>query len=133
MINLDRLITWLNQSTLQQTNNPLYQLLKILIQAVREFQDEQTGINDSTSGSITGFENLDFLTHTDESATLPNSRQLIAGTGVTFDDTVVNQRTINASGGTSAFYDAPLTDGDPVETDLIFAGGECVIVQVPNP
>lgn len=28
-------------------------------------------------------------------------------------------------------YDAPLSDGDPVAPNLIFAGGECIIVQVP--
>jgi len=28
-------------------------------------------------------------------------------------------------------YDSPLTDGDMIETNLIFANGECIIVQVP--
>ena len=37
-----------------------------------------------------------YLTSADESATLPNSLQVLAGTGITFDDTVPNQRTINA-------------------------------------
>lgn len=40
-----------------------------------------------------------FLTTADEHATLPNSRELLAGTNVTFDDTVAHQRTINATGG----------------------------------
>jgi len=38
----------------------------------------------------------DYLTHSDESTDLPNSRELLAGTGLSFDDTVANQRTINA-------------------------------------
>lgn len=48
--------------------------------------------------------NLDYLTFSDESAGLPNSRNLIAGTGITFDDTVANQRTISApsAGGAPA-------------------------------
>lgn len=52
-------------------------------------------------GGTGAAETLDFLTHSDESATLTNSRQLLAGTGVTFDDSVANQRTINAGGGGS--------------------------------
>jgi hypothetical protein len=39
-----------------------------------------------------------YLTATDESSILPNSRQLLAGTGITFNDTVANKRTISATG-----------------------------------
>jgi hypothetical protein len=99
MINLDKLLTWLNQSTLQTNNPPLYQLLKTLVAAIREFQAEQTAINESTSGGISTLSDLDLLTHTDESASLPYSRQLIAGTNVSFDDSVINERTINSTGG----------------------------------
>lgn len=38
-----------------------------------------------------------FLTSTDETASLTSSRQLIAGTNVTFDDTVSGERTIDAT------------------------------------
>lgn len=72
-----------------------------------------------------------FLTAEDESADFPSSRQLIAGAGILFDDSIANERTISSTGGDT--YDAPLTDGDLVATELIFADGECVIVQVPNP
>lgn len=40
-----------------------------------------------------------YLTWTDESVRLPNSRNLVAGAGVDFDDTVPNVRTINSTGG----------------------------------
>jgi hypothetical protein len=44
-------------------------------------------------------------------------------------------KTIDLSAGgtgpTSTHYDAPLSDGDLVAADLIFAAGECIIVQVP--
>lgn len=43
-----------------------------------------------------------YLTENDETATLPNSRQLLAGTNVTFDDSVAGQRTVSASGGSSS-------------------------------
>ncbi len=42
---------------------------------------------------------LTYLTDADETADLPNSRALLAGTNVTFDDTTPGERTINASGG----------------------------------
>lgn len=38
-----------------------------------------------------------YITWTDESARLPNSREELAGTLISFDDTVANKRTINAS------------------------------------
>lgn len=97
MINIDRLITWLNQSSTQATNNPLYQTVFYLVKAVKELQDETNEAISSIPIPVTGLEDLDFLTHSDESATLPNSRQLIAGSNVSFDDTIVNQRTVNVS------------------------------------
>lgn len=38
-----------------------------------------------------------YLTETNETANLPNSRRVLAGTNVTFDDTVANVRTINVN------------------------------------
>lgn len=38
----------------------------------------------------------DFLTWSNEAATLPNSRRLVAGDRITFDDSVANVRTISA-------------------------------------
>lgn len=75
--------------------------------------------------------NAAFLTSEDESGDFPNSRQLLAGSNITFDDSVANQRTISSTG--SDTYDSPLSDGDLVAAELIFANGECIIVQVPNP
>lgn len=129
MINLDRLVTWLNQSTLAQTNNPLYQLLKTLIQAAQEFQSEQEAINTASGGAIVTLSDLDFLTHSDESIVLPNSRQLIAGINVTFDDTVVNQRTVNVLAAGPQW--SVLTDGDLIEPELIFAGGDVIMTHIP--
>lgn len=40
-----------------------------------------------------------YLTEDDETGDLPNSRQLLAGTNITFDDTTPGERTINASTG----------------------------------
>lgn len=48
-----------------------------------------------------------YLTATNETGTLANSRQLLAGTNVTFDDATPGQRTVNATGGAWA----PLATG----------------------
>lgn len=44
-----------------------------------------------------------FLTATDETATLPNSRELLAGTNVSFDDTVPGARTVNVTAATADY------------------------------
>lgn len=53
-----------------------------------------------------------YLTEDDETATLTNSRQVLAGTGISFDDTVPNVRTINASAGSIQPFNAELDDTD---------------------
>lgn len=48
---------------------------------------------------ITALAALSYLTDADETGDLPNSRRLLAGTNITFDDTTPGERTVNASGG----------------------------------
>ncbi len=117
------------QSTgLQQRDNGLFQVINQLIGLLSQLQS--TNNADIASAAASGASpSLDYLTWTDESIGLVNSRQLMAGTGVTFDDTVAHKRTINVP--STAYYYAPLTDGDLVETDLIFASGDCIMVQIP--
>lgn len=127
---LDRLLAQLNVSGLQQRDNPLYQVISQLIKTTKEVQEALVAVSGGSAGLLA---TSTFLTHTPQTPTLPNSRNLLAGTDVTFDDSIFGERTINVSSSGSDTYDAPLTDGDEDETDLIFADGECVIVQVPNP
>lgn len=143
-VDVDRLQSILNQTDTPAKNNPLYQFLNTLIANISKIQSGlQTQITDVKTlvpgGGTTPITppgtfapaDADFITWSDETADLPNSRNLIAGTGITFDDSVANERTIISN---EAFhYDAPLSDGDLVEADLIFAAGECIIVQVPIP
>lgn len=77
--------------------------------------------------------NATFLTATDESADFPNSRQLLAGTNITFDDSVPNERTINASGSGSGFIGIPLSNGNVLNPEIIFAGGAVIVVPNPYP
>lgn len=126
MINLDRLVTWLNQAGIQTTNIPLYQVIVTLIKAAQEFQKEQAAVNSGTSGI---FNNATFLTVNNELGSLPFSRILTAGSNVAFDDTVFGVRTVNVS--LPSGYWTLLTDGNIDETDFIFASGDAISVFVP--
>lgn len=128
MINLDRLQTWLNQANLQQTNPPLYQFLQQLTLATRELQTETNAAIAEASGSITDVSDLDFLTHSDELVALPNSRQLIAGTNVSFDDTIVGERTINVTGGSGNDH-VVMSDGNQPPTPLDDGNGNFIYVN----
>lgn len=108
---LDRLLSILNTSGLQMKDQPLYQVIKQLIEAVRQFQSITNASITGSGNIVTGLENADFLTHADDSVLLPNSRQLIAGTNVSFDDTIVNQRVINATSSGSSNDYVVMSDG----------------------
>lgn len=125
MIDPARLYSALLNTGLQSRDNPLYQVIYQLIGLVVNLKSETTV--GRPPSSVGGLKNLTYITTGNESTTLPNSRQLLAGTNITFDDSVSGRRTINSTGGVWA----PLTDGDADETDLIFANGECIMVGTP--
>lgn len=118
----------------RDTESPLYQVIQEIIDRLTQFQavtiEQVTGITGEIENALKNVANKNATYHTKENEVpiLPNSVQLLAGFGITFDDSVANKRTISVS---SNRYDAPLTDGDVDETHLIFALGECIIVQVP--
>ena len=124
-----RLYSALLNTGLQIKDNPLYQVIYQLINAVSKLTVAVFG---SVSGSGSGgLATQSYITVNNDSATLPNSRQLLAGLNVTFDDTIINQRTINVD--IDAGYWTPLTDGDEDETDLIFANGDAIMMFIPTP
>lgn len=133
MIDLDRLKANLLTSGIQQKNSALYQVINQLIIALRDLRAETVGLNSSSSETslINSLIEATYLTDSDESSFLINSRQLLAGTGILFDDSIAGERTINVS-PSGAGYWAPLTDGDPLEMDLISADGEVVMVFIPT-
>lgn len=93
------LITSLDNSKTQNSNYALYQTIYLLIQNLTRARDllvkDVKGIDQEISEIFAA----SFLTVNDESFAFVNSRQLLAGTNITFDDTVAHKRTINASGG----------------------------------
>jgi hypothetical protein len=58
-----------------------------------------------------------YLTDADETGDLPNSRRLLAGTGITFDDATPGERTIEASGGGGGLF---------VEIDITLTNAEII-------
>lgn len=56
----------------------------------------------SIATSLNDIEAATILTEDDETAVFPSSRQVLAGTGITFDDSVPGERTIEANGGAVA-------------------------------
>lgn len=125
----------------KDTENPLYQTVQVLIDRLTQFQgvtleqiaDINNSVNDINSiVNITADKTLTYLTTKNESLKLPNSSQLLAGSGITFDDSVKNQRTISSTGGSGSGYWTPLTDGNVDEADLIFANGEAIAVFISN-
>lgn len=117
-----RLVTVLNNSQLQQTNNPAYQVLKTLIDyagqtnavAETKFKAIETEIASVGGGNGNG------------NGEVEPSDQILAGFGIEIDESVEGEITISTK-----YYDSPLTDGDVADTQFVFASGDCIIVQVP--
>jgi hypothetical protein len=122
----------LANTKLQQTNNSLYEVIFLLIKEVVQSRDSLVVENNISAQSLAQLLGVTYLTVNDETALLINSRKEIAGSGIIFDDTVPGVRTVKTSGGTFGnHYDSPLSDGDTSAAELIYANGECIIVQVP--
>lgn len=124
---ISRLRTQLVTSGLQKRDNPLFQVINQLIGLLQDVgNNAQTAINNID----TGLADADFITWTDESTLLPNSRNLLAGTGITFDDSIANERTINSSAGVATEWSV-LTNGEVTNPELVFAGGDVVMLHIP--
>ena len=107
------LIVSLDNSKLQQNNYALYQTIFFLVQNAIRSQDLTTASIDTINDDITAIYAASFLTVNNESNDFVNSRQLLAGTGVEFDDSILNERTINAVSGGGY---APMSTGaEPLE------------------
>ena len=142
-VDFNSLLVSLNNSKLQTQNPALYQTIDLLIRKLRQ---QQLNINQTFRSVIGDVEVLDlpfdivsiieiinqlinatYLTAENESSILSFSRQLLAGTGITFDDTIPNERTISSTGGAGSFI--PMVNGaQPPElmnngdSDLLLTG-----------
>lgn len=93
---IDRLKSQLLTSGLQRKDNPLFQVINQLIDAVRDSLVATNALTGSGGGGggITG---ATYLTSDSEIATLPASRQVIAGAGIQFNDSPNGRRVISTA------------------------------------
>jgi hypothetical protein len=142
-VDFDSLQVTLVNSKLQQQNPALYLTinqiiarLKLRQQYVNNYFENVIGdINIDTNNNIeailrtiTRLLESDFLTWSDESSYLTNSRELIAGDGITFDDTIANQRIISGGGFS---YVPMVTGAEPLEIMSTGAGDLLLIAYEP--
>jgi hypothetical protein len=83
--------------------------------------DDITAGGGGGGGSVSA--DATILTVADETAAYPNSRQLLPGTNITFDDSVAGERTVNASVGGTVFAAGTFAgDGSSIYTPRNISG-----------
>lgn len=127
---LDRLRAQLLASGIQRTNNALFQVIDRIITELRNTSNTATTAQTTSGGVSSTLSALTLITDTDQSASLPNSRRLIAGDNVSFDNSVANQKTIDVTIPPERVWSV-LSDGDLIEPELIYASGEVIMTHVP--
>lgn len=119
------LVTSLDNSRMQVTNYSLYQTILFLIQNTARARDLLAADVDTINETISAILAATFLTITDETLNFPNSRRVLAGSGIAFDDSVSGVRTISTT-GTSGMV--PMTTGaEPLE---IMSNGDGEVLLV---
>jgi len=137
-----RLNSTLNTSPIKTKDSPLWQVINTILEfsdQAGKFVDAQItkifgdieSINNSVATVSNVFKEASFLTVDDETLNLPNSSQLVAGTGITFDTTTPHQLILNSSGAGGGVQWSVLTDGDLIEPELVFAGGDVIMLHIP--
>jgi hypothetical protein len=125
-VNLTTLLAVLNNTGLQQKDPALYQVIAQLIKAIRQSISATQGqiVNPSS-----GLSSRTFITKNNETASLPNSWQLLAGTGISFDDTTPSQLVLNVSATDREW--SVLTNSDIDYPELVFAAGDVIMTHIP--
>jgi hypothetical protein len=122
-----KLIPTLTATQQQSRDYLLYQTIIRMLETSQQSQEVLNGGIGDVSITVATLADAAYLTAENESADLPNSRQLLAGTNITFDDTVVNQRTISATG--SGANHVPMSTGaEPLEI-MSDGAGHVLLVQ----
>lgn len=128
---LGKLQSTLLTSGLQQTNQPLFQVINQLIQAIIDSAEDVVSVAAvaSSGGSLS---DKTFLTVGGETVSLPQSSQIVAGSNVSFDTSVFGQLRIDVAIPPDVFVEwSVLTNGDPVNPELIFGGGDVIMTHMP--
>lgn len=115
-MDINRLFVQLNNTGLSQKDNPLYQLLFNLLQAIQSLNSGSATTNNSITNITNIINNL--------------IQQLLSGT---FSDSDNNQNIyqliIGSNGSSTDTYAAPLTNGDGLLPELVFdSNGDVIMV-----
>ena len=122
-INPSRILSHLLNTGLQNKDNPLYQVIRELIDLITSISSS-IGLSGSSGSGLT---DQSFVTVNNDTATLPSSRQLVAGIGISLSTTTAGQIGVFSSGSW-----VPLTDGDVNEPDIIVDSfGDAIVAFVP--
>ena len=95
----ESLQTSLVNSRTQGSNNALFQTIKGLIEAAQQSDSVTVTEIAAAASSLAALKTLTFLTENNETVELLNSRRVLAGINISFDDTVPNIRTENVLPG----------------------------------
>lgn len=130
MINtkIDRLQSQLNISGLKAQNPALAQIVSSLIDAMKDvIKLANTGSVDNSGlqAIVNSILSTNFLTSVNESVIFTNSRQLLAGDFISFNDSIANERTVSSPEW------SVLTNGNVATPELIFADGDVIMVHIP--
>lgn len=122
----EQLYAVLNNTKLQTTNTPLWEFLKALVRMLIQFAKAIAGVANNSEVLQNAFRLRTYLTTANESAYFPFSRQLLAGPGISFDDSITNERTISSS--STGFSWIPMATGaEPLEI-MSTGAGEILLV-----
>lgn len=94
---LSRLRAQLVIGKVKELDPPTFQVINALINEIIQLKKALETRITGVEGEAEGIKGFDYLTSSDESGDLPNSRELKAGARIAFDDSVANERTISAS------------------------------------
>lgn len=112
-------------------DNALYQTVQQIIDRLTQFQlliveEAKKKLDDTDAEAKYANKFASFITRNDDTLRLPNSIQLLAGTGIVLDYAVANKLTISSLGGASGY--APMSTGaEPLEIMSDGAGSVLMI------
>lgn len=127
---IDRLQSQLMTSGLQVKDFPLFQVIQQLIKSLQKLQKEAGGNITTIINNAGAAADATYITVTDETALLPFSRRLDAGSGITLDISVAGVITINSTATGDTEWSV-LTNGVVLNPELIFASGDVIMTHVP--
>lgn len=119
----------------RQLDQATYQTLAQLIDRLTDFKLENENklsdlLTEEEADLLYAAKTATYITENDETSLLPNSRQLLAGTGIVLDDSVAGELTVSTVGAGGAEWSV-LTNSNSDNPELIFADGDVIMTHTP--